>query len=56
MATSEKKALDSCPECGVSMEGRDPKKHAVKHYGERNVDARIYPDAAKKQQQLRGEG
>jgi hypothetical protein len=56
MATTEKRPkLDTCPECGASLEGRDPAKHSVKHYGERAVDARLYPDAAKRQRQLRGE-
>ncbi len=24
---------NNCPECGESLKGRDPKKHAVSHWG-----------------------
>lgn len=47
---------DTCPECGIDFAGRDRVKHGISHYGDRPIDAKLYPDAAKRQAQLSGKG
>lgn len=42
-----------CPECGHSMAGVDPVKHAASHYGHETVNSRTHPEAAARQKMLR---
>jgi hypothetical protein len=41
-----------CPECGVSLKGRDPYNHAVSHYGENVPDPVKFPQAFERYQIL----
>ncbi len=38
MPKAEKPGM--CPECGVSLEGLDPRKHAIRHWGPTVPDPR----------------
>ena len=29
--------LEHCPECGESLKGRSPRKHAISHWGEKPI-------------------
>lgn len=42
----------SCPECGVSMQGRDPFGHALSHWPERIPDDPKHVGAQKRQEYL----
>lgn len=53
---SEEASSDACPECGADLSQRDRRAHSIKHYGEEPVDARKFPDAAKRQDQILGKG
>lgn len=48
---------NTCPECGVSLEGRDAKAHAGSHWrGQGDAAPKEGTDAYKRQEQLTGKG
>jgi len=46
--------LTTCPECGVSLEGLSPKKHAVRHWGPVAPDKERFPEAHRRYTLLTG--
>jgi hypothetical protein len=56
MTDETKDTGNTCPECGESLEGRDPKAHAARHWrGTGDAAPREGTEAYKRQQQLIGE-
>ncbi len=47
-----KDKLTHCPECGVSLEGRDPRAHALSHWPEKIPPDRKHELAIERQAQL----
>jgi len=48
----------TCPECGVSMAGKDPEKHAIAHWGKdyEKIKEEDQPEAYKRIHALVGGG
>jgi len=44
---------ETCPECGVDLTDRDPWAHALDHWPEKIESPKSYPEAVKRQDQLR---
>ena len=47
-------SVKTCPECGVSLEGLSPSKHAASHWGGRIPSAEISPEANRRYKLLVG--